>query len=46
MAVCALFISDLHLQPAHPATSTAFFDFLERHARHAQQLYLLGDVFE
>ncbi|WP_343729233.1 UDP-2,3-diacylglucosamine diphosphatase [Duganella sp.] len=45
-AVCALFISDLHLQPAHPATSAAFFDFLERHARHAQQLYLLGDLFE
>ncbi|MYM67925.1 UDP-2,3-diacylglucosamine diphosphatase [Pseudoduganella sp. FT55W] len=45
-AVCALFISDLHLQPAHPATSKAFFDFLERHARHAQQLYLLGDLFE
>jgi len=44
--VCALFISDLHLQPAHPATSAAFFSFLERHARHAQQLYLLGDLFE
>ena len=44
--VCALFISDLHLQSAHPATSAAFFDFLERHARHAQQLYLLGDLFE
>ena len=44
--VCALFISDLHLQPAHAATSEAFFDFLERHARHAQQLYLLGDLFE
>src|SRR5471032_2281575 len=44
--VCALFISDLHLQAAHPATSAAFFDFLERHARHAQQLYLLGDLFE
>jgi UDP-2,3-diacylglucosamine hydrolase len=44
--VCALFISDLHLQPAHPATSAAFFDFLERHARRAQQLYLLGDLFE
>jgi cyclophilin family peptidyl-prolyl cis-trans isomerase len=45
-AVCALFISDLHLQPAHPATSKAFFDFLAQHARHAQQLYLLGDLFE
>ena len=44
--VLALFISDLHLQPAHPATSEAFFDFLERHARRAQQLYLLGDLFE
>ncbi|MRW88488.1 UDP-2,3-diacylglucosamine diphosphatase [Duganella sp. FT80W] len=43
---CALFISDLHLQPAHPATTAAFYDFLERHARHAQQLYLLGDLFE
>jgi UDP-2,3-diacylglucosamine hydrolase len=44
--VCALFISDLHLQPAHPATSAAFFDFLEQHARRAQHLYLLGDLFE
>lgn len=44
--VLALFISDLHLQPAHPATSAAFFDFLERHARRAQQLFLLGDLFE
>jgi UDP-2,3-diacylglucosamine hydrolase len=44
--VRALFISDLHLQPAHPATSAAFYDFLDRHARHAQQLYLLGDLFE
>lgn len=44
--VLALFISDLHLQPAHPATSAAFYDFLERHARRAQQLYLLGDLFE
>jgi UDP-2,3-diacylglucosamine hydrolase len=44
--VRALFISDLHLQPARPAISAAFFDFLERHARHAQQLYLLGDLFE
>jgi UDP-2,3-diacylglucosamine hydrolase len=45
-APCALFISDLHLQPAHPATTAAFYDFLERHARHAQHLYLLGDLFE
>ncbi|NRR30634.1 UDP-2,3-diacylglucosamine diphosphatase [Oxalobacteraceae bacterium] len=44
--VCALFISDLHLQPAHPRTTEAFFDFLARHAAGAQQLYLLGDLFE
>nr|WP_315396046.1 UDP-2,3-diacylglucosamine diphosphatase [uncultured Duganella sp.] len=44
--VLALFISDLHLQPAHPATSEAFFAFLERHARRARALYLLGDLFE
>ena len=42
----ALFISDLHLQAAQPAITAAFHDFLERHARHAPQLYLLGDLFE
>ncbi len=42
----ALFVSDLHLQEAMPRTTQAFFDFLRQHARHAQQLYLLGDVFE
>ena len=42
----ALFISDLHLQASHPHTTDAFLAFLEQHARHAQQLYLLGDLFE
>jgi UDP-2,3-diacylglucosamine hydrolase len=42
----ALFVSDLHLQAAHPNTSAAFFAFLRDHASHARQLYLLGDVFE
>jgi UDP-2,3-diacylglucosamine hydrolase len=42
----ALFISDLHLQESHPHTAEAFFRFLEDHAAHAQQLYLLGDIFE
>ena len=42
----ALFISDLHLQEAHPRTTQAFYDFLNTHARHAKQLYLLGDLFE
>ncbi len=42
----ALFVSDLHLQPALPRTTQAFLDFLRQRARHAQQLYLLGDLFE
>lgn len=44
--VLALFISDLHLQPSHPRTCAAFFQFLEQQAMAAQQLYLLGDMFE
>lgn len=42
----ALFISDLHLQASHPRTTQAFLEFLKCHAMHAQQLYLLGDLFE
>ena len=42
----ALFISDLHLQPSHPATSAAFFAFLKDRAMAADSLYLLGDLFE
>jgi UDP-2,3-diacylglucosamine hydrolase len=42
----ALFVSDLHLQAAMPRTTAAFLDFLVRHAGRAQQLYLLGDIFE
>ena len=42
----ALFISDLHLQESHPRTADAFFRFLDERAAHADQLYLLGDIFE
>lgn len=42
----ALFISDLHLQAAQPATAQAFFAFLDERAMAAQALYLLGDLFE
>ncbi|MDB5762444.1 MAG: UDP-2,3-diacylglucosamine diphosphatase [Herminiimonas sp.] len=42
----ALFISDLHLHPALPRTTQAFFAFLHDHAMQARQLYLLGDLFE
>jgi UDP-2,3-diacylglucosamine hydrolase len=42
----ALFISDLHLQEAHPHNAAAFLRFLQDRAMAAQALYLLGDLFE
>ena len=42
----ALFVSDLHLQAAHPETCKAFFAFLQERALAAQALYILGDLFE
>jgi UDP-2,3-diacylglucosamine hydrolase len=42
----ALFISDLHLQPSQPHTADAFLAFLAERAMAAQELYLLGDLFE
>jgi UDP-2,3-diacylglucosamine hydrolase len=42
----ALFASDIHLHPSLPKTTDAFFGFLNEHARKADQLYLLGDLFE
>lgn len=42
----ALFVSDLHLQAAHPRTAEAFFRFLAERATDAERLYLLGDIFE
>ena len=41
-----LFTSDLHLEPTRPAITALFLDFLERRARQAQALYILGDLFE
>jgi UDP-2,3-diacylglucosamine hydrolase len=42
----ALFVSDLHLQASHPMTAATFLRFLAERAAAAQQLYLLGDLFE
>ena len=42
----ALFVSDIHLQGQMPATTRAFLAFLTGPARHTEQLYLLGDLFE
>jgi len=44
--VTTLFISDLHLDGTRPDISAQFLDFLEREARGAEALYILGDLFE
>ncbi len=41
-----LFISDLHLDPARPAVTRLFLQFLAGEARQADALYILGDLFE
>ena len=41
-----LFISDLHLCASRPQINRIFFDFLQREARRAESLYILGDLFE
>lgn len=41
-----LFISDLHLDVDRPASIARFLEFMQREARHASALYILGDLFE
>ena len=41
-----LFISDLHLAPERPAITELFGRFVDEEARHADALYILGDLFE
>jgi UDP-2,3-diacylglucosamine hydrolase len=41
-----LFISDLHLCSGRPQINRCFLGFLERDARDADALYILGDLFE
>lgn len=40
------FVSDLHLSPSEPGTVQLFLDYLRKPARAAEQLYILGDLFE
>jgi len=40
-----LLVADLHLEPARPGLNRAFAGFLEREARSAAALYILGDFF-
>lgn len=42
---CTYFVSDLHLTGERPAITRAFARFLADH-RHAEALYILGDLFE
>jgi UDP-2,3-diacylglucosamine hydrolase len=44
--VATLFISDLHIDAAHPAITDRFLRFLHDEAAHAEALYILGDLFE
>jgi len=41
-----LFVSDVHLDGSAPEAIEQFLDFLDVHARHAEGLYILGDLFE
>ncbi len=41
-----LFISDLHLSPRSPGATALFLAFLAGRARQADELYILGDLFE
>lgn len=41
-----LFVSDLHLDAARPATTAAFLALLAGEARRCEGLYILGDLFE
>jgi len=42
----SLFISDLHLHPGHPDGMALFAQFIDEHARSADRLFILGDLFE
>jgi UDP-2,3-diacylglucosamine hydrolase len=44
--VAALFISDLHIDASRPAVTEQFLSFLATEAKHAEALYILGDLFE
>ena len=40
------FVSDAHLSSRRPARARAFFSFVDGAARRADELYLLGDIFD
>jgi UDP-2,3-diacylglucosamine hydrolase len=42
----AIFISDLHLSSTRPGINRTFFEFLRQRAAKADDLWILGDLFE
>jgi len=44
--MATLFISDLHLEAERPDIARQFLSFLEQEASEADDLYILGDLFE
>lgn len=44
--MATLFVSDLHIDAAHPAIARRFLGFLSGEAATADALYVLGDLFE
>jgi UDP-2,3-diacylglucosamine hydrolase len=44
--VTTLFISDLHIDASSPEVTEQFLSLLDREARDADALYILGDLFE
>ena len=44
--MATLFVSDLHLDAAHPEITQQFLGLLAGEARAAEALYILGDLFE
>jgi len=41
-----LFVSDLHLEAARPQITDLFLRFLAEQGRHADAIYILGDLFD
>lgn len=41
-----LFVADCHLSPGRPHAIERFVGFLRERARHAERLYILGDLFD
>ncbi len=40
------FISDLHLSDNRPELTESFIEFMQNHAKDAEKLYILGDLFD